>query len=149
MAVVSFDLTAFRARYPQFNAVDDTLLGLYFVEAGLYCNNTDTSPVADVALRSMLLNMLTAHIAAMNSGENGESPSPLVGRLSQATEGSVSVSTDAGAVMAGSEAWYAQTRYGWAYWQATRAFRTMRYRPGASRAPTYNGGPAGCYPWRR
>jgi uncharacterized protein DUF4054 len=145
MAVVTFDLTAFRARYPQFNTVDPDLLGLYFVEAGLYCNNTDTSPVDNVTLRSMLLNMLTAHIAALNSGENGQPPSPLVGRLAQATEGSVSVSTDVGAVVAGSEAWYAQTRYGWAYWQATRSFRTMRYRPGASRSPTYRGGP----PWRR
>lgn len=131
MAVVVFDLAGFRVRYPEFATVADALLGAYFVEATAYLNNTDSSLVADLVLRSMLLNMLTAHVAAMNSGVNGQTASGLVGRVTSASEGSVSVSVDAGPVT-GSSAWFMTTRYGAAFWQATARFRTMRYIPGAS-----------------
>ena len=133
MAVVAFDLAGFRLRYPEFATVADALLGAYFVESTVYLNNTDSSIVADVALRSMLLNMLTAHIAVLNSGANGQAASALVGRINSASEGSVSVSADMGPV-SGSSAWFLQTRYGAAFWSATARFRTMRYIPGASRA---------------
>lgn len=150
MAAVPFDLTLFRLRYPEFSNTGDALLGAYFVEAGVYLNNTGTSPVCDEALRSVLLNMLVAHLALLGTGSNGQPPSSMVGRLSQATEGSVSVSTDVGAV-SGSEAWYASTKYGWAYWQATRAFRTARYLPGYSVAPRipYGPGVRGPFGWPR
>lgn len=131
MAVVVFDLVGFRVRYPEFATVADALLGAYFVESTAYLNNTDSSIVTDVVLRSMLLNMLTAHVAAMNSGVNGQAASGLVGRVSSASEGSVSVSVDAGPV-SGSSAWFMATRYGAAFWNATARFRTMRYIPGAS-----------------
>jgi hypothetical protein len=131
MAVVAFDLAGFRVRYPEFATVADALLGAYFVESTAYLNNTDSSIVADVVLRSMLLNMLTAHVAAMNSGVNGQAASGLVGRINSASEGSVSVSVDAGPV-SGSSAWFMTTRYGAAFWNATASFRTMRYIPGAS-----------------
>jgi hypothetical protein len=131
MAVVAFDIVAFRARYPEFASVPDATLVAYFSEAGLYLNNTDTSLVTDTGIRSTLLNMLTAHIAALNSGVNGQAPSDIVGRVSQASEGSVSVSADMG-VVTGSAAWFLQTKYGAAYWQASAAFRTFRYVTGSS-----------------
>lgn len=133
MAVVAFDIAGFRARYPEFVTVQDATLTAYFGEAGLYLNNTDTSLVTDTAIRSTLLNMLTAHIAALNSGVNGEAPSPLVGRVSQASEGSVSVTADMGPVT-GSQAWFMQTKYGAAYWQASAGYRTFRYVSGRSGA---------------
>jgi hypothetical protein len=86
----------------------------------------------------MLLNMLTAHIAMMNSGitassvPNGGS-SQLVGRISDATQGSVSVSADMGTAgpAGGSAPWYQQTKYGAAYWQATAGYRLGgRYKRG-------------------
>jgi hypothetical protein len=132
MAVAAFDLAGFRARYPEFTTVADTLLGAYFVESGVYLNNTDASIVGDVTLRSVLLNMLTAHIAELNSGVGGQAPSGLVGRISQASEGSVSVSADMGPP-SGSSAWFNATKYGAAFWQATANFRTFRYVAGASR----------------
>ncbi|MEG6001016.1 DUF4054 domain-containing protein [Enterobacter hormaechei] len=131
MAIVVFDINAFRERYPEFDTVSDTLLNAYFVEATVYLDNTDCSPVTDVNVRAVYLNMLVAHIAALNSGVGGQKPSGLVGRVASASEGSVSVSTGEVPVSPSSW-WYLQTPYGAAYWQATAAYRTVRYVPGAS-----------------
>lgn len=131
MAIVVFDINAFRERYPEFDTVSGTLLNAYFVEATVYLDNTDCSPVTDVNVRAVYLNMLVAHIAALNSGVGGQKPSGLVGRVSSASEGSVSVSTGEVPVSPSSW-WYLQTPYGAAYWQATAAYRTVRYVPGAS-----------------
>lgn len=128
MAIVAFDLAGFRARYPEFVTVTDALLGAYFTEATIYLNNTDSSPVADVTIRSLLLNMIVAHIAAINSGINGQAASPLVGRINSATEGSVSVSTDMGPVT-NSQAWYLSSKYGVAFWNATGIYRRFLYVP--------------------
>ncbi|KAG1434388.1 hypothetical protein G6F55_014548 [Rhizopus delemar] len=65
----------------------------------------------------------------MAYGEGGQSPSGLVGRVSSATEGSVSVSSDYSAP-AGSAQWYLQTPYGAMYWEATAWLRVGRYVPG-------------------
>jgi hypothetical protein len=129
MPSVAFDSASFLARYPEFNTLGTPLLQAYFDEATIYLNNTDTSPVIDLGIRSVLLNMLTAHVAAINSGVGGQPASQLVGRISQASEGSVSVSADMGPVT-GSSAWYLQTKYGAAYWQATANYRSFRYVPG-------------------
>lgn len=131
MAIVVFDIAAFRERYPEFDTVSDSLLNAYFVEATVYLDNTDCSVVTDPAIRAVYLNMLVAHLAALNSGVNGQAPSGLVGRVASASEGSVSVSL--GDVPSSSASWwYLQTPYGAAYWQATAAYRTVRYVPGAS-----------------
>lgn len=133
--VATFDPAAFKARYPEFATLADTLLTAYFNEVALaYLDNTESSRVQSVEQRTVLLWMLVAHVAAINGGVNGQAPSPLVGRVNTATEGSVSVGTDMGAV-SGTAAWYLQTKYGASYWQATAQFRQMRYVPGASSCP--------------
>ena len=111
----------------------------YFNEAGLYCDNTACSLITDEAKRLLLLNMLTAHIAAINSGIGGQPASPLVGRINSATEGSVSVQTE-NIYPPGTVQWYQSTKYGAAYWAATAQYRTMRYMP----SPPYPGFP---FPW--
>lgn len=127
MAVVIFNPLLFKRRYQEFNSVDNGLLEMYFAEATLYLNNTDSSRVSDVNQRAMLLNMLTAHIAVMNgTGANEQGASGLVGRVSSASEGSVSVSTDFGPTT-NSQAWYSQTTYGAQYWAATASLRTVQY----------------------
>lgn len=127
--VVTFDPTAFKLYYPEFSTLSDALLGMYFAEATLYLSNLPTSKVQDVGQRSLLLNMLVAHIAALKAGVNGQAASPLVGRISQAAEGTVSVSTDMGD-QPPEAAWYLQTKYGAEYWAVTAPFRTARYVPG-------------------
>jgi hypothetical protein len=134
MSVVIFNATTFKLRYPEFSTISDTVLQMYFDEATLYLNNTERSIVQDIAIRALLLNMIVAHIAALNSGVNGQSPIGIVGRINSATEGSVSVGADYGAVTA-SQAWYVQTKYGAEYWAATTRFRRMRYVNGRSYSP--------------
>lgn len=127
--VVTFDYTGWAARYPELSAfISQSLATSYFNEATMYLDNTAASVVTDYSVggaRSTLLNMLTAHIAAMNSGVNGQTASPLVGRISGANEGSVSVQTEYQAPRSAS--WYLQTKYGAAYWQASAQYRTMQY----------------------
>jgi hypothetical protein len=143
--VVSFDYSAWALRYPELaTSVPQPLAQQYFWEAQLYCDNSPGSIIQDVCLRTVLLNMVTAHIAALNAPLNGEASSPLVGRISNATEGSVSVGTQLD-MPAGSAQWYSQTKHGLAFWQATVQFRSMRYVPGPM--PIANPWERG--PWRR
>jgi len=128
--VVSFNAATFQARYPEFSSLSPDVLALYFAEATLFLNNTAASAVTDLNVRALLLNMLTAHLAALFGGVNGQAATPLVGRVNSATEGSVSVSTDMGPVY-NSQAWYVQTKYGAEFWAATSIFRRFRYVPGA------------------
>lgn len=128
--VVSFDYSSWALRYPELAAsVPQPLAQQYFNEATLYCDNTPCSIVTDLTMRAMLLNMVTAHIAALNAPLNGQASSPLVGRINTATEGSVSVGTQLD-MPPGSAQWFAQTKYGLSFWQATAQFRSMRYVPG-------------------
>lgn len=128
--VVTFDYATWAARYPELAAsVDEALATLYFGEATLYLDNSAQSVVRDLTARAALLNMLTAHIAKLNATIGGQPPSGLVGRVASASEGSVSVSTDAGAIP-GTAAYFAQTQYGMSFWAATARYRTARYIPG-------------------
>ena len=121
MSVVSFNSTAFLARYPEFTSLGAPLLSQYFTEAGMYCRNDGCGPITDLAVLSTLLNMLTAHIAALNGGVNGQQPSQYVGRVSSASEGSVSASLEMKSEIGA--AWYMQTKYGAAFWQASLPYR--------------------------
>lgn len=131
MGVVTFNPGAFTQRYPEFVTIQASTLQAYFAEATIYLSNTDSSLVSDTAQRAVLLNMIVAHLAALNSGINGNEAPDTVGRVSDATQGSVSVSLDMGS-QPGSAAWWQQTKYGAAYWQATASYRTMRYVSGSS-----------------
>ena len=111
-----------------FATLSDPQLEYAFAQACIYLNNTDLSPVADVAIRATLLNMLTAHICQLQYGANGKGPSGLVGQITGATEGSVSV-TAAQIDAPGTAAWYMQTQYGASYWAATAQYRIGRYVP--------------------
>lgn len=146
MCIVVFSQSAFLARYPEFSANAAALQG-YFDEATLYVNNTEQSVVQDCAQRAVLLNMATAHIAALYGPSNGQAASPLVGRINSATEGSVSVSTDMGPVT-NSQAWWLQTKYGASFWAATASLRAFRYRRGRSYPAPPQPLPGG-FGWRR
>ena len=136
MAVVAFNYVGWVTRYPELGAyVSQSLAQEYFNEAGLYCDNTVNSPVTDDTVggqRYMFLNMLTAHIAALNAPLGGQPSSPLVGRINNATEGSVSVQTE-NQYPPGSPQWFQQTKYGAAFWAASAQYRIARYRVGQPR----------------
>jgi len=125
MTILAFDSTAFKARYPEFAAVSNTLLAACFAEAGLYLSNTDASPVQDVTRRAILLNMLTAHVAFLGGALSVDGQARPVGRIASASEGSVSASFEGPAP--GTGAWFQQTQYGANFWQATSGLRSFRY----------------------
>ena len=129
MTVVVFDPIAFRLRYPEFNCVSNMALNAYFNEATIYLSNTDCSPVQDPIRRAILLNMLTAHVGFLGGALSTDGQARPVGRVSQATEGTVSASFDYGEATPGSGAWFTQSAYGAAFWQATTSLRGMKYRP--------------------
>jgi len=125
MSAVVFDPSTFKVRYPEFVTVSDAYLSLCFDDATLYLSNADNSPVQNLTRRASLLNMLTAHIAFIGGSLNaGGTPNP-VGRVSNASEGSVSAALDY--PVPGSAAWFAQSQYGAAFWQATTSLRGFRY----------------------
>lgn len=144
---VTFDYTTWISRYPEFANVGQDLGQAYFDEAGSFCANSAGNPAfcqtvyqgsTPVTLLSRLLYMLTSHIAWLNAprdangnpSSTGSAPAPsIVGRVSSASEGSVSVSTELSAGGSPSEAWFTQTKYGFSYWQASAGFRTMLYQP--------------------
>lgn len=134
MPAVTFNYAGFIARYPEFAGLSTDQADAYFGEAGLYCTNETTNPAFPAGILPTLLNMLTAHIAWLNAprdanglpASSGAPASPIVGRISSASEGSVSVQTES-QYPPGTAQWYQQTKYGAAYWAATAPYRTMRY----------------------
>ncbi len=127
MAVVAFDSFGFTVRYPEFKSVSSLQLTAYFVDAGLYCDNSDQSRIVNLTQRQSLLWMLTAHIAALSGATDCNNVRP-VGRVSSAEEGSVKAGLDYMPASPGSGPWYQQTQYGASYWQATASFRGFRYK---------------------
>jgi hypothetical protein len=126
LGIVAFSPTAFKAAFPAFATIPDVALEMNFGFAELQINNTYCSVVCDVGTRANLLNLVTAHITALLNGVNGQAPTGLVGRVSGATQGSVSVQTD---FKAESEAasYFAQTPWGALFWQLSVRYRTARY----------------------
>lgn len=129
MPAVVFDPAAFKARYPEFYNASTPSLAACFDEAGLYLSNTDNSPVQNLTRRATLLNMLTAHVAYIGGLLSADGMPRPVGRVSQASEGSVSAAFEGVPPTPGSGAWFQQSQYGTAFWQATSSLRGMRYIP--------------------
>ena len=126
--IVTFDYAVWAAAYPELAvSVAAPQAQGYFDMAGLYLQNDGCSLVADVAKRATILNMITAHMAALLATISGNAPSPLVGRIDNASEGSVSVHTDFPANPNG--AWFNQTKYGAMAWAALAPYRTASYIP--------------------
>lgn len=134
-AIATFDYAAWIALYPEFATVPAPRATLFWNEATIYHRNDGSLPASiTLAIQQSLLFMVTAHIAQRYATKGGVAPSDLVGRISDATEGSVSVSADMGQ-QSPNAAWWLQTKYGADYWQATAAFRTLRYRSPVCRTP--------------
>lgn len=132
MAIVTLDIPRFRAMLPEFSNVDEALLPFLFAQATDYLDNTDFSLVIDPAKRERLLYLLMAHIAYLRYGDSkGNGGSGMVGRISSASEGSVSVSSDLGPIEF-RYAWYTQSPRGMEYWQATKVYRMANYYPGSA-----------------
>jgi hypothetical protein len=139
MAALAFDYAAWSAGFPELAAyVGQPLAATYWQRAVNLC--AMSGPLTDgSAWAQSMIGLVTAHITKINGPIGGQPASDIVGRIANATEGSVTVGTDF--QVPGSAAWFAQTKYGAEFWQATASFRTMQYRasPGRSMAPQLPG----------
>lgn len=129
--VVVFDPAEFLLLYPSITATDEQL-EMYFGVAETFLSNTKCSVVKNLDARKNMLYLLTAHIAALTG--QAEAGNPTVGRISNATEGTVSVGLDYG-TMGNNERWYLQTPWGAMYWQLTKKYRSAVYRLGIAPMP--------------
>lgn len=130
---VIFNYTIFQALFPALATVTQPVAQAYFSQAGLYHDNTGVGEPQDPTTQLGLMNLMTAHLIARYVTINGVAPSGLIGPISNASEGSVSVGVKVPEVT-GTQAWLLTTTYGFDYWYATAPYRTMRYRRGFPRA---------------
>lgn len=126
MGVVKFDIDEFKEMYPI--EISNAQLNMCFLKAELRLNNTESSLVCDLGERKILLYLLTAHLGVIQDRINKGNDS--VGRVSSASEGSVSVSLEFPTGSSLLAAWFAQTPYGAEYWMLTSKYRSMIYMPG-------------------
>ncbi len=147
---VTFSYAGWVALYPEFVAVPQAQAQGYFDLSTTLLRNDGTSPVPTTALQLQLLNLLTAHMAKLFApASQGGQGAGIVGRIANASEGSVSVQTEYSSQISDSEAFYIQTAYGALYWQMTAAFRQgPRYRVPYSNPAVVPGFPFGT-PWGR
>ena len=126
--VVTFDPVAFIGLFPQFSSIaSGTLTAFVLPLAEQYVRNDGGGPVSNPASQTNLLNLAVAHLCQLFWGVNGDAPSTLVGQITSASQGSVSVGTAAPANP--NAEWYYQTPFGAALWQAMAPYRTARYLP--------------------
>lgn len=131
--VTSFDYSAWLALYPEFTAITQGPATGLWNRATLLHRNDGGGPVSSLTLQQQLLYLVTAHLATLTYNPDGTiKAGGIVGRINSATQGSISVGADFGAVKP-NQAYWIQTQYGAEYWMATRAYRTMRYLPGYNR----------------
>lgn len=163
--VVQFDYNRWNIRFPEFApyvaplpgadlpttpeglvpnpvGVSPELAQELFYDATLFLDNSCHSPVCDASKggeRERLLFLLTAHLAFLRGGPNAPGGGAgSVGRVTSKSVGPVSVGFG-GATLGANAAWFEQTQYGLAFWQAVGAYRLFRYRAG----PWFRG-----YGWR-
>lgn len=134
--IVTFNYAGWVQLFPNFAYISESQAQLYFGVATQLHRNDGGGPVTDAQTQTNLLNLLTAHIAQLfapaPNGQAGRDAS-IVGRITNASEGSVSVATEMPMPSNPSSAWFLQTQYGALYWTASAPFRTMRYMPGLPR----------------
>ena len=128
-SIVTFNYATWTGQYPEFNGtVTPGQAQGDFNMATWYVDNTGASPVVDAApggRRETILYMLTAHIAQLLQGSATQAASSLVGQVTGATEGSVTVAL--AEMQNPGAAWFTQTKYGMMAWQALAQYRTALY----------------------
>lgn len=133
---VTFSYDVWVASFPEFSPLTPAQGQAYFNQATLICGNSCSNPINADGNLAALLYILTAHFAWLNCAKdaNGNpsatgTPNPLVGRVADASQGTVSVSTEwnSGGSPSDLEAFLIQTKYGSQYWAATAQYRTARY----------------------
>lgn len=122
--VFVFDPAAFKLAYPQFAKFTDEQLNFFFKSVeNRIVDNTESSCFS-LDDREIWFYLLVAHKAELQNRIN-DGNSGLVGRISSATEGSVSISTDYSMGSGALEQWLKQTPYGAEFYAMTAPYRKV------------------------
>ncbi len=130
--IVILNWWVWQQEYPELaNRVTEAQAQAFFVRAGQLCNNTPDSPIpycdkAGSPVRAIILGLLVAHMTVLFGPDADVNAPP--GRITNASEGSVSAAFDLGPQTA-SSAWWNQTKYGALAWMMTAPYRTFRFYP--------------------
>lgn len=120
MAVVTLDADAWRELYPAFAAATDAQVRHWFAVACLLVDNSERSPVPydppARLQRQAILDLVMCHLATLDRRGG------IVGRMSNAAQGSVNTGID---YQAGNKnaAWWTQTQCGATVWQLLKPYR--------------------------
>lgn len=143
--VALFDYAEWTKRFPVFADLAPETAEQFFAMATTMHANDGSGPFRDnTEMQRTALFLLTAHIAQLSGGSG--LPSWVLGRISSASQGPISVSTDGFGFKGPLSAWYGATAYGAQYWVMMAKFRTFAWRPGP---PNRAGVLAGVYGRRR
>lgn len=132
--IVVFSYPTWSGLYPELSAsVNAVQAQFYFNQACNLVRNDPSSPIPILdstgtrQVRAEILGLATAHIAALL----GPNSSDAVGRVDQATQGSVSVHLDMGPT-GKNDAWWKQSKYGAMCWQALAPYRSFQFFPASN-----------------
>jgi hypothetical protein len=134
---IIFDYAHWLSVYPEFKSTTEEQANGYWQNACYILRNDGSSPVDDPEQRRMLLELLTAHIAALFGGPGG-GPGygvQMGGVYTSKSVNGVSLGSSGPFSVTGTQQWYMLTRYGQEYWFKTRALRQFQYIPGPQRFP--------------
>lgn len=134
---VTFSQATWVAMFPEFSALTSEQGQGYFNRAtGSIIANDVCNPVFGDGNLPYLIYLATSHVAWLNCPKDnngnpaatGQPASPLVGRISNASEGSVSVQLEwNGSDPSAQEKYLIQTKYGAELWSALAPYRTASY----------------------
>lgn len=117
-----FNPDEFKEIFPQFNKLTNKQLEWFFETAESLLDNSKSSCIS-LKERKKLFFYLVAHLAELQ-GRIDDGNSSLVGRVSSASEGSVSISTEMPMGTGAQEQWLKQTPYGAQYYVLIRKYLT-------------------------
>lgn len=134
---VVFNYGAWAARYPNLTAgtTPDAVADQFLIAGLSYFNNSAGSPEPDPAKRQIILFLITAHLVMLTQKTGGADRTQMVGRVSSASQGSVSVSMDAAGAPSAAW-WWSQTQYGAMAYSILRKYALTLYVPGPR--PTFD-----------
>lgn len=146
---VVFNIGEFFGAFPELSTAPPLRVQMAFTAATTIIDNSEDPDIVDADQLKQALYFLTAHICLLmasavtvtagdpSCGGSGASISPgMTGRLSSATEGSVSIATEAitSADASALEKWMASTQYGALAWMIIRPLFAPFYTAGPDRS---------------
>lgn len=121
-----FDPVLFKQIYPQFNALSDELLEFFFEKAESTLLDNSENACVPLKERKYLFYLLVAHMADLHN-RVAEGNGGLVGNITSASEGSVSIGVQTLQSTSALGQWLNQTPYGAEWWVLTARYRTGLY----------------------